>query len=388
MKVPLLDLAPQVNELRDELLQAMTDVMDSQRFIMGSQVAGIESDVAAYCNTAHAIGVSSGSDALILALMALDIGPGDGVITTPYTFFATGGAIARLGATPIFCDIESATYNLCPNSVETLLRERAQRQGEVLVDPVHDVRIKAMIPVHLYGQTADMAALMSLAQEFSIPVIEDAAQAIGAETAQGARAGSLGDIGCYSFFPSKNLGAFGDGGMCVTSDDDLAERMRVLRVHGGKPKYHHQFIGGNFRLDTIHAAVLQVKLPHLDSWTQARQTNAATYNALFAGKLDNALLSLPQIVGGRHIYNQYVIRTPHRDALRAHLTEQGIGNEVYYPIPLHMQECFAYLGHQQGDFPESESAAKETVAIPIYPELTQEQQAYVAETVIDFLSAQ
>lgn len=387
MKVPLLDLAPQVNALRDELLNAVTEVMDSQKFIMGQQVGELEEELAAYCQSKHAIGVSSGSDALLLALMALEIGPGDGVITSPYTFFATGGAIARLGAIPVFCDIESVTYNLCPAQVARYLDEECEKRGDALFDREREVQIKAIIPVHLYGQTADMDGLMSLAAEHKLAVIEDAAQAIGAETATGQRAGSVGDIGCYSFFPSKNLGAFGDGGMCVTSDEALNERMRVLRVHGGKPKYYHQFIGGNFRLDTIHAAVLRVKHPHLDSWTEARQANAARYNENLQDVADRGCIRLPVAVqGGRHIYNQYIIRTAHRDALREHLTNAGIGTEIYYPIPLHLQDCFSYLDQAKGSFPEAESAALETLAVPIYPELTTQQIDYVSDAIHQFLS--
>lgn len=353
MKVPLLDLTAQYAAIRDEVRRAMDEVCDSQQFILGPQVERLERAVAGYCQCAHGIGVSSGTDALLVALMALDINAGDEVITTPYTFFATAGAIARLGARPVFVDIEPDTYN-----INAALIERA-------ITP----RTKAIVPVHLFGQCAEMDAIL----KFGLPVIEDAAQAIGAEY-KGRRASSMGLMGCLSFFPTKNLGGFGDAGMVVTNDAGLAERVRVLRVHGMQPKYYHRLIGGNFRLDALQAAVLNVKLKYLDEWTRRRQANAAFYNARLRGP----------VAVHPHIYNQYVIRSKQRDRLRAHLTAAGIGTEIYYPVPLHLQECFAYLGYRQGDFPEAEAAARETLALPVYPELTREQLEYVVEAVRGF----
>jgi dTDP-4-amino-4,6-dideoxygalactose transaminase len=320
--------------------------------------------------------------------MALDIGAGDEVVTTPFTFFATAGVIARLGARPFFCDIDPATFNLDPDSVRAALAERCERRGDRLVNRATGGVVKALIPVHLYGQMADMDACMSIARQYRLAVVEDAAQAIGAALADGRRAGSIGDIGCLSFFPTKNLGAFGDAGMCVTNDAALQERMRILRVHGGEPKYYHSLVGGNFRLDELQAAVLVIKLRHLDSWTQARQANADHYDALFrAADLGSAgsALELPaRVPGGRHIFNQYVIRTQRRDELRAHLGANGIGTEVYYPVPLHAQQCFAYLEHDADDFPESQRAAQEVLALPIYPELTAEQREYVVRQIAAF----
>lgn len=362
MQVPLLDLKPQYAVLRDRIRRAIDEVCESQHFILGPQVEKLERDIATYSQCAYGVGVSSGTDALLVALMALDIRAGDEVITTPYSFFATAGVIARLGARPVFVDIEPQTYNINPS----------------LIEPAITPRTRAIMPVHLFGQCADMAPILDIARRYGLPVIEDAAQAIGAEY-QGRRAGSLGTMGCFSFFPSKNLGGFGDGGMVVTNDAELAERVRILRVHGSKPKYYHSVIGGNFRLDAIQAAVLNVKLQHLDAWTAGRQRNARFYDAAFA----DLPLTRPAAVR-HHIYNQYVIRTPQRDALQAHLKDANIGTEIYYPVPLHLQKCFAYLGHKAGDFPEAESAARETLALPIYPELSQEQLDYVAQQVRAF----
>ena len=385
MHVPLLDLKPQYAALKDEALAAIEKVCASQHFILGSQVTELEKAIAAYSQCQYGIGVSSGTDALLLALMALDIGPGHEVITSPYTFFATAGTIARTGARPTFCDIDPVTFNLDPAAVEAFLAGSCELRGGALVNRATGGVIKALMPVHLYGQVADMQPLLAVARRFGLKVIEDAAQAIGAEDAQGHRACSLGDIGCLSFFPTKNLGAFGDAGMCVTNDPTLAERMTVLRVHGGKPKYYHSLIGGNFRIDELQAAVLNVKRPHLDAWSAARQRNAAVYDKGFAQAQLGVQVRTPYAVpGGRHIYNQYVIRVRDRDRLRQHLAEQQVGSEIYYPVPLHLQQCFAYLGHAAGAFAHSEAAALETVALPIYPELVPEQLQYVIDSIARF----
>ena len=385
MQVPLLDLKPQYASLKTEALAAIERVCASQGFILGAEVTKLEKDLAAYSQCEFGIGVSSGTDALLLALMALDIGPGHEVITSPYTFFATAGTIARANARPLFCDIDPITFNLCPKAVRRFIDTECEFKAGVLKNRKTGGRVRALMPVHLYGQSADMDALMDIARDYGLKVIEDAAQAIGAEDEQRHRACSLGDIGCLSFFPTKNLGAFGDAGMCVTQDAELAERMRVLRVHGGKPKYYHSLIGGNFRIDELQAAVLNVKLPHLDAWTAARQRNAAFYDNAFArAKLGAAVRTPHAVPGGRHIYNQYVIRAQNRDQLRQHLTERSVGSEIYYPVPLHLQQCFAYLGHGAGAFPHSESAALETVALPIYPELTPEQLQYVVDSIARF----
>jgi dTDP-4-amino-4,6-dideoxygalactose transaminase len=385
MQVPLLDLKPQYASLKSAALAAIERVCASQGFILGAEVTKLEQDVAAYSQCRFGIGVSSGTDALLLALMALDIGAGHEVITSPYTFFATAGTVARTGARPLFCDIDPVTFNLDPGAVENFLTQNCELRGGALTNKATGGVIKALMPVHLYGQVADMQPLLALARRYGLTVIEDAAQAIGAADAQGHRAGSLGDIGCLSFFPTKNLGAFGDAGMCVAQDEKLAERMNVLRVHGGKPKYYHALIGGNFRIDEIQAAVLNVKLPHLDAWTSARQRNAAFYDSAFAkAQLGEQVRTPVTIPGARHIYNQYVIRARDRDALRQHLMERKVGSEIYYPVPLHLQQCFAYLGHKTGDFPHSERAALETVALPIYPELAPEQLQYVVDSIVEF----
>lgn len=386
MKVPLLDLKPQYQALKSQIDAAILAVSESQHFILGPAVKKLEADVAAYSQCKFGIGVSSGTDALLLALMALDIGSGDEVITSPYTFFATGGTIARAGARPVFCDIDPVTFNLSPRAVQRFIDEKCDFKSGVLTQRATGGRVRALMPVHLYGQVADMDAFLAIAKTYSLRVIEDAAQAIGSADAKGRRAGTLGDVGCLSFFPTKNLGAFGDAGMCVANDAALAERMDILRVHGGKPKYYHAFIGGNFRLDEIQAAVLGVKLPHLDDWSAARQRNAAIYDAAFAALqvTSDDIVTPVAAPGSRHIYNQYVIRVKNRDALRAHLTERGVGTEIYYPLSLHQQKCFAYLGHSTGDFPESERAANETVALPIFPELVPEQLHYVVESIADF----
>lgn len=376
MGVPLLDLKAHHEPLHQEIMAALEQTFRSQAFILGAEVGKLEERVAAYCQAKYGIGVTSGTDALLIALMALGVGPGDEVITTPYSFFATAGAVVRLGARPVFVDIDPITYNIDPTKVGAAITAKT----------------KAIIPVHLYGQCADMGPLMDLAKRHHVSVIEDAAQAIGSEYRDGRRACSIGTIGCLSFFPSKNLGCLGDGGMAVTNDPDLAERMRVLRVHGSKPKYYHKLIGGNFRLDTIQAAVLNVKLNYLDGWTKRRQENASRYETLFtqSGLVQQGKVKLPEPVyrnaGTKHyhIYNQFVMRVEERDALMAHLRQKEIGAEIYYPVPFHLQECFLYLGYREGDFPESERAANETIAIPIYPELTAEQQTAVVEAIVAF----
>ncbi len=368
--VPLLDLKAQYARIKDEILPAVHAVLESQYFILGPTVTTCEQQIAEYCGCAHAVGVSSGSDALLISMMAEGIGPGDEVITTPYTFFATVGSIVRLGAAPVFVDIDPITYNL----------DVSQLEGRITP------RTKAIMPVHLYGQCAEMDAVAELARRHGLVVIEDAAQAIGAEY-HGRRAGSMGHYGCFSFFPSKNLGAGGDGGIVTTQDADRAEKLRVLRVHGSKPKYYHPLLGGNFRLDAIQAAIVSAKLPHLDEWSAGRQANARRYCRLFeeAGLVAEGKVGLPREADARrHIYNQFVVRVERRDKLQAHLKEHRIGTEIYYPVPLHVQECFASLGYREGDFPHSEAAARETLALPIYPELSDQQAQYVVHSIAGF----
>jgi dTDP-4-amino-4,6-dideoxygalactose transaminase len=383
MQVPLLDLKPQYAPLAAEIQSAIEKVCASQGFILGPAVKELEAAVAAYSQCRFGLGLSSGTDALLLALMALNIGAGDAVITTPFTFFATAGTIARTGATPLFCDIDPVTFNLSPATVRAFIEKNCDRRNEGLVTRKGE-RVKALMPVHLYGQMADMPALMEIAQANQLRVIEDAAQAIGSEDAHGRRACSYGDVGCLSFFPTKNLGAFGDAGMCVANDPALSERMEILRVHGGKPKYFHSLIGGNFRMDELQAAVLNVKLRHLDTWTEGRQRNAAFYDEAFARADLGRAVQTPAKGTGRHIYNQYILRVRDRDLLRQHLTAAGVGTEIYYPLALHQQKCFAYLGHRTGDFPESERAAEETLALPIFPELTGTQLQYVVDMIAGF----
>jgi dTDP-4-amino-4,6-dideoxygalactose transaminase len=383
--VPLLDLKAQYAPLRDEVEAVISEVCDSQHFVMGPKVTALEEEIAAYSHARHGIGVSSGTDALLVALMALEVGSGDEVITTPFTFFATGGVVARLGARPVFCDIEPNTYNLDPESVREFLEERCERRRDGVFNRETGGRVRVLMPVHLFGQMADMDALLAIAGEYGLRVVEDAAQAIGSEDSAGRRAGSVGDIGCFSFFPSKNLGAFGDGGMCVTNDDVLAESLRILRLHGGKPKYYHAVVGGNFRLDALQAAVLLVKMRHLDEWTEGRQRNAGRYDELFRAH-GHLVKSPARRDGVRHIFNQYTIRVDRRDKLRTHLSQRNVGSEVYYPVPLHLQRCFSDLGYQRGDCPESESASSEVLSIPIYPELTSAQQRYVVEAITEFLA--
>jgi len=366
MKIPLLDLKAQYNSIKDDIHKAVDEVLESQLFINGPQVKECETAIANYCNCKYATGVSSGTDALLISLMVAGIGSGDEVITTDYSFFATAGCVSRTGAKPVFVDIDPVTFNIDPAKIESKITSKT----------------KAIIPVHLYGQCADMDPIMKLAEEYNLIVIEDGAQAIGAEY-KGKRAGSIGQFGCFSFFPSKNLGTVGDGGMVVTNDAALDEKLKIFRNHGSKPKYYHKFIGGNFRLDTLHAAVVLAKLPHLDGWSKARQRNAERYRKLFAdsGLVEKGIVRLPAEVNNRHIYNQFVIRVPRRSELQNYLKEQGIGTEVYYPVPFHKQECFAYLGSNVEDFKESSKAAEETLALPIYPELTGEQAGYVVEMI-------
>ena len=383
--VPLLDLKAQYRPLREAIEAVIREVCESQHFIMGPQVLELEKKIAAYSNTGFGIGVSSGTDALLVALMALDIAPGDEVVTTTYSFFATGGVIARLGARPVFCDIDPDTYNIDPEAVSRYLRN-CRRQGEHAVNPETGAKVKAIMPVHLFGQVADMEPLGELAAEYRLSLVEDAAQAIGSEAASGTRAGSIGDIGCFSFFPSKNLGAFGDAGMCVTGSEPLAERLRILRLHGASPKYHHSFVGGNFRLDALQAAVLNVKLGHLDEWTAARRRNAERYTRIL-NDLSVPVRTPDVEKHGRHIFNQYVVETDARDALQAFLAERRIGSEVYYPVPLHLQKCFAYLKYRPGDCPVAERAALRTLALPVYPELSREQQDHVIDSIVAFFDS-
>jgi dTDP-4-amino-4,6-dideoxygalactose transaminase len=382
--VPLLDLKAQFAQIRSEVMPIIEQVCESQRFILGEHVLALEAEGASYCASTAGIGVSSGTDGLLLAMMALGIGVGDEIITTPFTFFATAGTIARLGARPVFCDIDPQTFNISPAAVQTFLDTQCMEREGSLINKRTGGRIRGLMPVHLYGQSADMDPLMAIAKRHGLKVIEDAAQAIGTEYKKGVRVGSIGDIGCFSFFPSKNLGAFGDAGLNTTSDPELAERMRVLRVHGGKPKYFHSVIGGNFRIDELQAAVLRVKLRYLDEWTGGRQRNARYYDGAFADLLKGRIVTPYVIPGCRHIFNQYVIRTPRRDSLRDFLAQRSVGTEVYYPVPLHLQKCFDYLGYKSGDFPESERAAAETLALPIYPELQHEQLAHVVTSIGEF----
>jgi dTDP-4-amino-4,6-dideoxygalactose transaminase len=372
MQVPMLDLQAQYRPLRDQILAAVTRVCDSQRFIMGPEVEQLERELAEMLDVPHAVGVSSGTDALLLAMMALGIGPGDEVITSTYSFFATGGCVARLGATPVFADIDPVSYNLDPSALAAAVTPRT----------------RAIIPVHLYGQSADLDAILAVGARAGVPVIEDAAQAIGARY-KGRPVGGFGHVGCFSFFPSKNLGAFGDGGLVTTSSAELAAVLRRMRVHGADQQYYHRVIGGNFRIDALQAAVLRVKLPHLAGWTEGRRRNAARYDAWFAERGLTDRVVTPAVLADRdHIFNQYVIRVANRDAVKAHLESRGVGCAIYYPVPFHQLECFAHLGYRAGQFPRAEAAARETLALPVFGELTEAQQRYVVDVVAEAVGRQ
>ena len=383
MKVPLLDLHPPLKDLRDEIVEAVTRVIDSTQYIMGPEIDELEKEIAEYCGTEDAVGVSSGTDALLISLMVLDVGPGDIVLTTNFSFFATAGVVARLNATPVFVDIDPETFNIDPEQLRCTLTE---------MDEEIRTRVKALIPVHLYGQCANMAEILKIAETFNIPVIEDCAQAIGAECEIDGKircAGSIGDFGCFSFFPSKNLGGIGDGGIVTVNKSKLSELLRLKRVHGAERSYYHRMIGGNFRLDPIQATVIRIKLNHLNGWHQQRQKNAQYYNMLFAESELNEKIRTPSIMHPKtmqnhHIFNQYVIRTERRDELQSFLESQGISSGVYYPIPFHLQECFKFMGGNKGDFPVSESAAKEVLALPVYPGITTGMQEKVVEQIKAF----
>jgi dTDP-4-amino-4,6-dideoxygalactose transaminase len=375
MKVPFFDLVPQFHTIEEEIKVSLAEVFRTQQFILGPKVELLEQTIAQYCRTQYGIGVASGSDALLLSLMVLGVGPGDEVILPSFTFFATAGTVSRTGATPVFVDIDPDTYNIDPSRIEERITART----------------KAILPVHLYGQCADMNPILQTAKAKQLFVIEDAAQALGAEyrpdsAAQGQRAGQLGDVGCFSFFPTKNLGAFGDAGMVVTDDPDQAQKIRLLRVHGSHPKYFHKLIGINSRLDALQAAILLTKFKHLEDWTQRRQRKAERYQSLFRDLLPSVSgLRLPKIeFQNRHIFHQYVISVPGRDPLRQFLIQEGIGTEIYYPIPLHLQECYAFLKYKKGDFPNSEKASEQVLALPIYPELTDDQQDHVVDRIRAF----
>ena len=382
MRVPLLDLKPQLNELHEEILSAVTRVVASTQYIMGPEIDALERELADYCGTSDAVGVSSGTDALLLSLMALDVGAGDLVLVPDFTFFATAGVVSRLNATPVFVDVDPVSYNLDPEQVRITL----QRLG------TDASRVKAMIPVHLYGQCADMKPLLEIAKEQGFAVIEDAAQAIGAEyelDGKVRRAGSMGELGAFSFFPTKNLGGIGDGGIITVNDPELAKTLRIKRVHGGEPKYHHKVIGGNFRLDPLQAAVIRVKLPRLEAWHAQRRENAECYTRLINEASIGEFVRTPEAVlpehlTNRHIYNQYVIRTQQRDELRAFLQSRNVASEIYYPIPFHQQECFAYLKPRSDDYPVSRTAAQQVLALPIYPGLTVEMQEYAVAQLREF----
>jgi dTDP-4-amino-4,6-dideoxygalactose transaminase len=388
MKVPLLDLKPQYQSLKKEVDAALLRVAESQYFILGPEVENMEKEFCDYLGCKYSIGVSSGTDALLLALMAIDLQPGDEVIVPTYSFFATAGVVSRLNAIPVLTDIDPVTFNIDPVDFRKKITAKT----------------KAVIPVHLYGQSAEMDPIVAIARENNITVIEDAAQAISTQYKDGQFAGTIGHIGCYSFFPSKNLGCFGDGGLVVTNDDDLAHKIKIKRVHGGEPKYYHKVIGGNFRLDALQAAVIRIKLPHLDDWSEQRRKNAELYNKLFiesglaeeSGKTafnDKNRILLPKAVykdtdgiKNYHIYNQYIIRVKKRNELRKFLAENEISTEIYYPVPFHLQECFSNLGYKQGEFPVAEMAGTNSLALPIYPELTNEQQVYVVEKIDEFIN--
>jgi dTDP-4-amino-4,6-dideoxygalactose transaminase len=380
LKVPLLDLKKQYEKIEEQIMVVTKEVFDSQRFILGPKVEELEKKIAEYCGCKYAVGVSSGTDALLIALMTADIRYGDLVITTPYSFFATVGTLVRVGAKPIFVDIDEKTFNMDPGKLDATLSSMNEAEKAC---------VKAVMPVHLFGQSADMGPILEIARVHGLTVIEDAAQAIGSEYQFGdgtvKRAGAMGHYGCFSFFPSKNLGAFGDGGMVTTNDRGTFERLKIMRVHGSKPKYHHKVVGGNFRLDALQAAILTVKLQYLDEWTSKRIENANTYRKLFKEKGIEEI-SLPREKEKRHIYNQFVIKVRNqRDELIEYLKDHGVGCEIYYPVPLHMQGCFDYLGFKSKDFPISVAAAENSLALPIYPELTIEQINYVVDMIKQFL---
>ncbi len=366
--VPLLDLKAQYRQIRDDIRAAVDRVIESQQFILGPEVAALEEEIAAYCGCKYAIGVSSGTDALIASLMAIGVGPGDEVVTTPFSFFATVGSIMRVGATPVFVDIDPRDFNIDATMVEAALTDRT----------------KAMIPVHLFGQTADMSSLLTIANNNALALVEDAAQAIGAED-HGKRAGNFGSAGCFSFFPSKNLGGFGDGGMITTNDEDLAQRLQIIRNQGAYPKYYHKVLGGNFRLDALQAAVLRVKLKYLESWTEKRRANALYYTSRLSELgLTEDYVKPPATIRERHVFNQYVIRARERDRLRNFLADRGVHTEIYYPLPLHLQECVPKGSYKKGDLPVSEQVAMEVLALPVYPELSTEDKEYVVQMIHDF----
>jgi len=385
MKVPLLDLKSQYDKIEKEIRDAIDRVLDSQYFILGPEVAELEKEVADYSGAAFGVGVASGSDAILLALMALDVGPGDAVVTTPYTFFSTAGSITRLGAVPLFVDIKPDSYNMDPEALKKLLDGLQKKDDGYVTED--GLTVKAIMPVHLYGQAADMDPILDLAKSAGLAVVEDAAQAIGSEY-KGRRAGSMGDVGCFSFFPSKNLGAFGDGGMITTSKESIRDKIVMLRNHGSKPKYYHKYVGLNSRLDALQAAVLRVKLKYLDEWSEGRKKNADFYRKLLenSGLLapDGPVSAPAELPDRRHIYNQFVIRVDKRDELRTFLGDNDIGTEIYYPVPLHLQECYADFGYKEGSLPISEAAANETIALPIYPELTDDMQRFIIEEIGEF----
>ena len=383
MQIPLLDLRPQHEGLRDEIIAAVTDVIDSTRYIMGPELERFEEAVAEYSGCKYALGVSSGTDALLLALMSLNIGPGDKVLVPDFSFFATAGVVSRLNAEPVFLEIDPTTFNLCPKHLEEKLESYTEEEL---------AQVKAVIPVHLFGQCADMQAILGVAQQFGIAVVEDAAQAIGAEyrlNGEARRAGTMSNVGCMSFFPSKNLGGVGDGGMVTTNDTELHHQLHIKRVHGAEPKYYHKVIGGNFRMDPIQACVLRIKLQRLEAWHEQRRQNAKQYNQLF-GEAQLEEVVCPAAVYeddnllNHHIYNQYTVRVQRREDLRKFLQERGVATEIYYPVPFHRQECFADLVYQPGSLPESDRAAREVLALPIYPGLTTEMQEYVVENLVEF----
>ncbi len=386
MQVPLLDLKLQYRALKDEIEPKLKEIFEKQYFILGPDVQSFEEKMAGYCGTNFAIGCASGSDALVLALMGCDVKQNDEVITTPYTFFATAGAIARICAVPVFIDINPDDYNIDPDLIEKFLDENAEKRDGEVFNRKTGRRIRAILPVHLYGQTADMKSILRIADRWGLPVIEDSAQSIGSiDGNMGKKAGSMGEVGCFSFFPSKNLGAFGDGGALTTNDENLTRRLRSLRVHGESKRYFHDEVGFNSRLDAIQAAILEIKLKYLEEWHKGRQKNAEFYNKAFGESGCSGIIGTPEVLrGNRHIFNQYILRVKDRDKLVEYLRENSIGCAIYYPVPLHLQKCFEYLGYKEGDLPESERASKETIALPVYPELTESQKNYVVETILNF----